>query len=490
MPPNSNHPSVATSRPSQSNSPAASPADGQFTPRLWKTLVVLCTAMFLDALDLSMVGVALPSIGVDLSMSTTALQWVVSGYVLGFGGFLLLGGRAADLLGRREVFLISLTVFALASLLGGFADSGPLLIASRFVKGVSAAFTAPAGLSIITTTFPEGTMRNRALSIYTTCAAAGFSLGLVLSGVLTEASWRLTMLLPAPIAVVAVVAGLRLLPASHRNTSHNSYDLPGALLGTSAMLLLVYTVVQAPEVGWGHPRTLVSAALVLLLLRTFQVVERRTPAPLVRLGIFMSANQLRAHFGALAYMGTYISFQFIASLYMQSLLGWSALHTAMYFLPSGLIVALVSTRISAAVRRFGTESLLAAGFALMAAGYTYFVLRLDLQASQAGVVLPAIVIIGIGSALAFPSINIQATNGVSDDEQGMASGLVNTSFQIGGALLLAVVSAVVVGVAPDPTRATEVLNGFRMGMWVVVAVAVTAAVTNIVGRRPDAGRAD
>src|SRR3954470_21147973 len=268
-------------------SPLTTPAsDGRWSPRLWGTLLVLCAALFLDALDVSMVGVALPSIAHDLDLSTSSLQWVVSGYILGYGGLLLLGGRAADLLGRRRVFLIALGVFALASLLGGLVDSGPLLIASRFVKGLSAAFTAPAGLSIITTTFPQGPLRNRALAIYTTCAAAGFSLGLVLSGLLTEVSWRLTLVLPAPIALIALVAGLKLLPHSERKRDHNGYDVPGAVLGTASMLLLVFTVVQAPQVGWTAPRTLLSFAVFVVLLTAFVLVERRSVGPLIRLGLF------------------------------------------------------------------------------------------------------------------------------------------------------------------------------------------------------------
>lgn len=207
-----------------------STTEGRWTPRLWGTLLVLCAAMFLDALDVSMVGVALPSIGSELGLSTSTLQWIVSGYILGYGGLLLLGGRTADLLGRRQVFLVALGVFALASLLGGLVDSGPLLIASRFIKGLSAAFTAPAGLSIITTTFAEGPLRNRALSIYTTCAATGFSMGLVLSGLLTEASWRLTMLLPAPIALIALFAGLKLLRAAsaRRTTTATTSPAPSS----------------------------------------------------------------------------------------------------------------------------------------------------------------------------------------------------------------------------------------------------------------------
>ena len=189
---------------------------GRLSRRAWGALLVLCGALFLDALDVSMIGVALPSIRTDLHMSTSSLQWVVSAYVLGYGGFLLLGGRAADLLGRRRVFLIALGVFVVASAIGGFASDGTLLIVTRFVKGLSAAFTAPAGLSIITTTFAEGPARNKALSVYTATGATGFSLGLVFGGLLTEVSWRLAFLLPAPVALVALIAGYRLVPRGER----------------------------------------------------------------------------------------------------------------------------------------------------------------------------------------------------------------------------------------------------------------------------------
>src|SRR6266498_1110237 len=213
---------------------------GQLSRRAWAMLLVLCGALFLDALDVSMMGVALPSIKADLHMSTSSLQWVVSAYVLGYGGFLLLGGRAADLLGRRRVFLISLGVFVLASALGGLANDGSLLIAARFVKGVSAAFTAPAGLSIITTTFAEGPARNKALAVYTATGATGFSLGLVFGGLLTEIGWRWVFFLPAPVALVALLAGLRLVPPSSRPPRFaRAFDLPGAVAMTGAMLLLV-----------------------------------------------------------------------------------------------------------------------------------------------------------------------------------------------------------------------------------------------------------
>jgi MFS family permease len=463
-------------------SPAAPSPAVRWTPRLWGTLLVLCAAMFLDALDVSMVGVALPSIGSELDLSTSTLQWIVSGYILGYGGLLLLGGRTADLLGRRQVFLVALGVFAVASLLGGLVDSGPLLIASRFIKGLSAAFTAPAGLSIITTTFAEGPLRNRALSIYTTCAATGFSMGLVLSGLLTEASWRLTMLLPAPIALLALLTGLKLLPRSEREKDHNGYDIPGAVLGTASMLLLVFTVVQAPEAGWASARTLLSFLAVAVLLTVFVYVERRSAGPLIRLGVLHSGNQIRAQLGAMALFGSYVGFQFLVTLYMQQLLGWSALHTALAFLPAGALVAASSTKMGAIVDRFGTQRLIVVGFALMVVGYALF-LRVSVDPVYASVILPSMLLIGAAFALVFPSLNIQATNGVDDHEQGMVSGLLNTSVQVGGAIFLAVVTAVVTAHAPAHATPQAVLDSYRPGLVVVTFIALAGLLITLPGLR-------
>src|SRR5512146_1262655 len=239
----------------------------RWTPRLWGVLIVLGGALCLDALDVSMVGVALPSIRTALGLSTSSLQWIVSGYVLGYGGLLLLGGRAADLLGRRRVFLAAVAAFAVLSLLGGITSIAGLLIAARFVKGVAAAFTAPAGMSLLTTTFPEGPMRNRAFSIYSAFGGSGFSLGLVLSGLLTAVSWRWPLLVPAPVALIVLVAGWRLIPREARATretaaKRRSFDLPGAFAVTLSMLLLVYTVVSAQQAGWASARTIGSFALV------------------------------------------------------------------------------------------------------------------------------------------------------------------------------------------------------------------------------------
>ncbi|MER6003139.1 MFS transporter [Nonomuraea angiospora] len=406
----------------------------------WGALAVLCAVIFLDALDVSMVGVALPAIQHDLGLSTSSLQWVVSGYVLGYGGLLLLGGRTADLLGRRRVFLVALGVFAVASLLGGIVDDGGLLIAARFVKGVAAAFTAPAALSIITTTFPEGPERNKALSIFTACGASGYSLGLVLSGLLTEIGWRWTLLMPVPVAILALLVAPRVLRGRDER-AEGSHDLIGAALITASMLLLVFTVVQAPEAGWASLQTIGSLVVVAVLLGLFVFTERRMRHPLVRLGILRSGHIVRANLGLLILMGSYVAFQFVAMQYFQNLLGWSALGTALAFLPAGLLVALTSTKMGDFADRFGTGKLIVIGSAALAGGYAMF-LGIDRTPSLGGMVIPGMLLMGIAFALSFPSLNIQATTGVDDDEQGLASGLLNTSGQVGGAIVLAVVTAV------------------------------------------------
>ena len=315
-------------------------------------LVVLCGVLFLDGLDVSMVGVALPSINADLHLTTSQLQWIVSGYVLGYGGLLLLGGRTADLVGRRRTLLVALGLFTVASALGGLVTSGTLLIVTRFLKGAAAAFTAPAGLSIITTTFAEGPERNRALSIYTATGASGFSLGLVLGGLLTELGWRWTFLLPVPIAIALLAVGRRVIPHDRGAAlSRRRFDVPGAVTLTTGMLLLVRTIVEAPDQGWASAQTIGAFALSAILLSLFVAIERRSAAPLVRLGILRSSSLVRANLGMMTMFGAYVGFQFVMTLYLQTLNGWSAIETALAFLPAGLLVALVSTRIGPIVDR-------------------------------------------------------------------------------------------------------------------------------------------
>jgi EmrB/QacA subfamily drug resistance transporter len=443
-------------------------------------LLVLCGALFLDALDVSMIGVALPSIRTDLHMSTSSLQWVVSAYVLGYGGFLLLGGRAADLLGRRRMFLISLGVFLVASGLGGLAHDGSILIATRFIKGVSAAFTAPAGLSIITTTFPEGPARNKALSVYTATGATGFSLGLVFGGLLTEIGWRWVFFLPVPVALVALVAAVRLVPAGEeRMQSRRSFDVAGAVTMTAAMLLLVYTLVEAPEAGWGSARTLVSFAGAAAILAAFVAREQRARAPLVRLGILRSASLVRANLAAMSLFGGWVGFQFIATLYMQQLRGWSALETGLAIFPGGLLVALLAPRIAPLIARFGVTRLILVGLIATVGAYALF-LPIGLDSGYAAAMLPTFLLAGLGFALAYGPLNVAATNGIAAEEQGLAGGLLNTSFQFGGALVLAVVTAV-----NDASRGTDgssqaLLDGFHAAL----VVSLIAAALGVLAATP------
>lgn len=443
---------------------------------VWGLLAVLCGVLFLDGLDVSMVGMALPSIESDLGLSTSELQWIVSGYILGYGGFLLLGGRAADLIGRRRVLLGGLAVFVAASALGGIVSDGTLLVVTRFLKGASAAFTAPAGLSIITTRFAEGPERNRALGIYTATGASGFSFGLVMGGLLTELGWRWTFLLPVPLAFALLLAAPRLLPRDGASQfDRRAFDAPGAVLLSAGMLLLVHSVVQAPERGWGSAETVAAFAVTALLLGAFVVWERRAPAPLVRLGILRSGPLVRANIGAMVLFGAYIGFQFVVTLYLQAMNGWSSLETALAFLPAGLLVAFGSPRVGALVTRVGTAPLIAIGSVSSLVGYG-LILRLDTVPEYAAVLLPTVLLIGVGFALGFPSLNMQATNGIADHEQGLASGLVQTSFQVGGAIALAVVSAIVTAQAGASTDPDVLIDAYRSALALTVGIAAVGAV--------------
>ena len=465
----------------------AQAADTQhWSPRLWAILIVLCGALFLDGLDVSMVGVALPDIRTALGLSTSSLQWVVSGYVLGYGGLLLLGGRAADLLGRRRVFLAALAVFAVASLFGGLVSSPELLIGARFIKGIAAAFTAPAGLSLLTTTFREGPMRNRAISIYSAFGASGFSLGLVLSGLLTEVSWRLTLLVPAPVALLTLIAAIRFVPRGAHGSvtrSGRKFDIPGAVTVTGAMLLLVYTVVAAQQAGWGSARTIGSFAAVAVALAGFVAIERRSADPLVPLGIFRSGALTRANIGAMTLFGSYVSFQFLVTQYLQSLAGWSALSTALAFLPAGVVVAILSTRMSAIIGRFGPARVTVGAFISLVAGYVVF-LRVGVSPDYPSVILPAVVLIGVAFGLGFSALSLAATAGIPDDEQGLAASLFQTSFQVGGAIVLAIVTAVVeAGGASQITTAQATLGAYRPALAVITAISAIGALTALSGLR-------
>jgi EmrB/QacA subfamily drug resistance transporter len=457
-------------------------SSGRFSKAAWGALLVLCGALFLDALDVSMTGVALPSIRDELGMSTSSLQWVVSAYVLGYGGFLLLGGRTADLLGRRRMFLISLSVFVVASGLAAVTNDGTLLIVTRFIKGISAGFTAPAGLSIITTSFPEGSARNKALSYYTATGATGFSLGLVFSGVLTEIGWRWVFLFPAPLALLVLIAAFRLVPNDGRPERTGRFDLAGAVAVTAGMLLLVFTLVEAPEAGWTSVRTLASFAGAAAILAAFVFHEQRTPAPLVRLGILRSGSLVRANLGAMSLIGGWFGFQFIVMLYLQQLRGWSALETGLALFPAGILVALLAPRVAPLVDRFGANRLIALGLASTAVGYALF-LPIGLDSGYAAAMLPTFLLAGLGFGLAYGPLNIAATNGIVPEEQGLAGGLVNTSFQFGGALVLAIVTAVNSANSGSAETPTALLDGFHAAIVVSLAAAVLGVIAIAARRR-------
>lgn len=450
--------------------------------RLWGALLVVCGVIFLDGLDVSMVGMSLPSIGADLGVSLSSLQWVVTGYVLGYGGLLLLGGRTADLLGRRRVFLIALGVFAVVSMLSSLATSPELLIAARFVKGVAAAFTAPAALSILTTTFPEGPDRNRALSIFTTCAASGFSMGLILGGALTEVGWRWTFLMPGPVALIVLLFAVKLIPNSPRDEAAGGYDVPGAITVTAGMLSLVYAVVGAEHAGWVSVQTIGMFALAIALLAAFVVIELRSKHPLVRLGILRNTRLRNANLAILTVFGAYVAFQLIGTLYLQNLLGWSSFQTALGFLPAGLLVATLSPNAGKLADRIGTEAMIIGAMVLFVAGYALS-LRIGPESAYFATVFPTIMLIGLGFAIGFPALNIQAVSGVEDHEQGLASGLFNTASQVGGAVVLAVVTAVISSQAAGVTAPAGMLSAYKPGLAVVTGIAGFGLVIALLGLR-------
>ena len=467
--------------------PLAASSETTWTPQLWGILIVLSGALLLDGLDVSMVGVALPSIRSALHMSTASLQWIVSGYTLGYGGLLLLGGRAADLLGRRRVFVAAVAVFAVVSLLGGLVSSPGLLIAARIIKGMAAAFTAPSSMSLLTTTFPEGPMRNRAFSIYSVFGASGFSLGLVLSGLLTQVSWRLTLLVSAPAAALVLLGALTLIPraepGSRASRAWHQFDLPGAAVITTAVLLLVYTVVDAQQASWGSARTIASFAAVIALGALFAVIETRSTHPLVPFGIFRSASLRRAQIGAVTLFGSYVSFQFLLTQYLQTLAHWTAISTALAFLPAGAMVLVLSLRVAGLLDRFGAGSLVVAAFAALVAGYAVF-LRAGVTPDYPGVMLPTVILLGTAFGFGFSALTVAATAGVRNHQQGLAASLFQTSFQVGGAVVLAVITAVIdAGGANSVISPSATLSAYRPALYLITGIAAVGLLAALPGLR-------
>lgn len=438
--------------------------------REWGVLLVLSGAIFLEGIDIAMLNIALPSIRTDLGLSTGSLQWVVSAYVLGYGGFMLLGGRAADILGRRRVFLAALLVFLLFSGLGGLAENGATLIAARFVTGLAAAFMTPAGLSIITTGFEEGPKRDRALMIYGAIGAGGFTLGMVIGGLLTALDWRWVFFMPVGLSLLLLLSAAALIPKTARpERDGQRFDLLGGLTITAAVVLLVLGVERASHVSpeW----TIGTIAASLVLFAAFWSVERRHPAPLVRLGILKSASLVRANLIGMLFMAGFFGFQFLMVLYLQELRGWSTVEASLAMLVIGIDVVLAPLLTPKLVRRFGNAPVLLAGLGFAALSYALF--QAAGPDASYWALLPSLVATGLAFTLAYGPLTIIATNGIDESEQGLAGGLLYTSFQFGAAIGLAGVAAVNVAATASSDPAA-LLDGYRTAMLVPLAAALLA----------------
>ncbi|MFC7485485.1 MFS transporter [Knoellia sp. CPCC 206453] len=453
-------------------------AESGWSRRMWAMLIVLCGAMFLDALDNAMVGIAVPPIQAEFGMSTSAVQWVVSAYVLGFGGFLLVGGRLADIVGRRRLLLLGVGAFAVASAVGGLAQDGTWVIAARFIMGVAAAFTAPAGLAIIVTTFPEGPQRNRAVGIYTACGATGFSLGLVAGGILTQIGWRWTFFLPVLAALAILVGAIALVPRDAAVAEPKPrIDWVGAFSITAAMLLLVFGLVEAPTRGWTSTPILASFVGALILVVAFVITEKSVAFPLVRLEFLRNGGLVGASLFAAAILGTYMSFQFIGALYLQELRGWEPIEMALGFLPAGLLIAFFAPRAGGYLGKLGIKKMIVIGFVAYTLAYLLF-LRIGLESSYAPYILPSMLLIGVAFPFSFTGSYVQATSGVADEEQGLAAGILQTGYQVGAALVLALTTATMTA-NTGPGREGK-LDGYHAGIWVVSAVSVVALIGAVV----------
>jgi EmrB/QacA subfamily drug resistance transporter len=465
---------------------AAATPRGEETNR-WLVLVLVCIAQFMVILDATIVNVALPSIQADLDFSQGDLQWVINSYTLVFGGFLLLGGRAGDLFGRKRLFLAGVVVFSVASLLNGLAQSGEWLVAARGLQGLGAALVSPAALSIVTTTFAEGEERGKALGVWSAIAAGGGAFGLLLGGILTDLlRWEWIFFVNVPIGIVAFVLSLRYVPESVAPERPDTVDLPGAVSVTAGLMVLVYAIVKAQGFGWGDERTLGLAALAIALLALFVVIERRSTAPLIRMGIFRSRTISGSNTAMILVAGGMYAFFFLSSLYVQQVLDYSPLQAGLAFLPftAGIIVGAALTQVLA--KRIAIHHVAILGVVLACVG-----LGIIAQAGTDGTylanLLPAIIPMSIGMGLVFVPLTLIATTGVGASDAGLASGLFNTSQQVGGALGLAVLSTLAAdkttSVLEDLGRAagaedrlSALVDGFQVAYYGAIGLMVLGAI--------------
>jgi EmrB/QacA subfamily drug resistance transporter len=454
-------------------------------PKRWWALALLCSAFFMVILDVSIVNVALPSIQRDLHFSQSDLQWVLSAYALTFGGFLLLGGRAADLLGRRRVFMFGVALFTLASLACGLSNSEGTLIAARAVQGLGAAILSPSALSIISTTFDEGADRNKALGIWGAMGGSGAAVGVLAGGVLTKwLGWEWIFFVNVPVGAAVLLLTRTVVRESRAETARRNFDAAGAVLITSALVLLVFALTRADDVGWASAQTLLILAASALLQVAFIAVELRSKAPLVPLGIFLRLRTLTgANVVGFLLGGLTFAMFFMLSLYMQQVLGLSALQTGAGYLAVALTAIASSGVAQALVTRIGVKPAMTFGIALMALGNVWFT-QVSADGSYVVDLLPGFFAIGVGLGFSFVPMSIAALAGVAPHEAGLASGLINTSQQIGGALGVAVFSTVSTTRTSHLTKSGESLpsaltGGFSLAFWVAVGFAVAGLVATL-----------
>jgi EmrB/QacA subfamily drug resistance transporter len=406
----------------------------------WIVLTIVSIAQFMVVLDATVTNVALPSIQRDLGFTQSSLQWVINSYTLLFGGFLLLGGRAGDLFGRRRVFMLGVAIFSIASLFNGLASSSEMLIIGRALQGFGAALVSPAALSIVTTSFSEGAERTKALGVWSGIAAGGGAVGLLLGGILTDVlSWPWVFYVNVPVGIAALVLAARLVPESRAERRPDSVDAAGAVSVTGGLLVLVYAIVKAQDFGWGSARTLGLAALAVALLVAFVAIERRSKAPLIRLGIFRQRSLTGANAVLLLVASGLFAMFFFTSIYAQEILGFSPLKAGLAFPPVTAGIAAGAGLAQQLIRRFGVRPVTVVGMTLATIGM-FLLTGIAADGSYASDLLPGLLFVSIGMGLTFVPITLIATTGVAAEDAGLASGIFNTAQQVGGALGLAVLS--------------------------------------------------
>jgi EmrB/QacA subfamily drug resistance transporter len=457
----------------------------RFNP--WFALVVVCLGQFMVVLDATVVNVALPSIQSNLHISDANLQWIVNAYTLLFGGFLLLGGRAADLIGRRTLFVAGVVVFSGASLINGLAGSEEMLIGARGLQGLGGAMLSPAALAVITTSFAEGADRTKALSIWAAIASGGGAVGLLLGGVLTEAlSWQWIFFINVPIGVAIVLAALRLVPNSRVEGRPRHFDLAGAISVTAGLIILVFTIVKAQDWGWGSASTLGLGAVAVAVLASFVLIERRSPSPLVRLGLFRLRSLAVGNGVFLIVVGSLFAMFFFATLYMQDILGYSPITTGVGFLPVTAGITIGATVAQQLIQRVGVRRVLLPGLVVAAAGLALLAVTTSVDGSYLGV-LAGLFPMSIGIGATFVSLTLVATTNVEPDDAGVASGIFNTSQQVGGALGLAILSTLandrtsnllgnLTGAPTNAQQQAALVEGYQLAFIVAAALIAAGAV--------------